>query len=239
MRRAAFCSLRSAVVDPSKLAMRMFSLVHGDSGVQEQQLDGAVPCTVRDTSGDRPITLPHVSPLWIPSSSMLIRSVRVSCLWKDQGWGNHKGRISLALLRGSVSAGEEGLADEEADSDAAAGHLMARWIGRLAMGRMGHRDLGGIYTVEGSSFDLFGVAEHTERAVSALLDGSNAEFRSAILERQRPGDALMAFCIVGGGGGHALHVSEFRIQVAHTEAAAGALRAAHQQQQPGASAPTL
>lgn len=86
--------------------------------------------------------------------------------WKDQGWGNQKGRLDLRLERGAGTASFEVVADHPISST-----LVPHEWGTVA----------------------------TTISADAL-----------VVSKARKGDRLVLRFMVGGGGGHELHVRSFR-----------------------------
>ena len=165
-----------------------------------------------------------MDPLWIPSADLLAVGVKVSCSWKDdQGRGNRKGRMAIALLR-CISQDRQSIGDYIASISA----KKARNPASAAADRQSV--LSSMAIVKGSEVDLFGITEHECRSVSKHLDASHEEFRCKILERQRPGDGLVL--MYGGTGtpfpwGHSLTTSNnLTFVVFHTEEANREFRAA-------------
>ena len=110
--------------------------------------------------------------------------LHVTCEWRDQGWGNRKGQI-VCVLRGK-------------------GRLQGRFKPKQHL-----------------HVDLFGKAPHEETSVERhLLDeGEVAEAEGVLWEmtndddqRVDSTDKLVFMYRVGGGGGHQLHVSNFRAE---------------------------
>ena len=48
---------------------------------------------------DVPHEVADFGPLWVPSGDQLIQGIQVKCNWRDQGWGNQKGKLYIALKR--------------------------------------------------------------------------------------------------------------------------------------------
>mmetsp|Transcript_42185 Transcript_42185/g.98966 ORF Transcript_42185/g.98966 Transcript_42185/m.98966 type:complete len:832 (+) Transcript_42185:82-2577(+) len=93
-----------------------------------------------------------------------LRSVTIATEWKDQDFGNRKGRIQACLSRGSEIVAEE---------------------------------------------DLFGICRDNGasgwKMVTRTLDA-----QCAVVSESKPGDLLLFRYNVGGGGGHELHIRNFK-----------------------------
>lgn len=144
----------------------------------------------------------------------------MSCTWVDQGWGNRKGRLAVALLRCAI----EGIGRGRNNSSDGGGVAESSHGGGTPAARdhdvaERHHVLSSMAVVAGSEVDLFGIAEHEARTVTLHLDESHEGFRSRILDQQRPGDGVVVLYAVGGGGGHSLTIKDFRFVAAHSKEA--------------------
>lgn len=100
-----------------------------------------------------------------PLIKKYIRDIRISFIWKDQGFGNRKGQIWLKLVRN---------------------------------GNM----------VKETKPTLCGVADHFWHDVDIHVTSKNP-----VVKEFKPGDRYCFMRNVGGGGGHELHVRNFKAVV--------------------------
>ena len=90
-----------------------------------------------------------------------VRSITLSMRWRDQGYGNRKGRVWMQLMRS-----DEKLAEK---------------------------------------MDIFGIASHEWEEVRAKIEDHD------LLKLSKKGDSYRFMENTGGGGGHSLHVENFKV----------------------------
>lgn len=110
MQRAAMGPSK-LIPNPGRLAEKAFLALYHD---KIQTLDHASNASYWDND-DNPHEFTALGgALWIPSHDLLIQGIRVKTTWWDQGWGNQKGKLYVALQRRTpvpTRSGTDGVAE--------------------------------------------------------------------------------------------------------------------------------
>ena len=126
-----------------------------------------------DFNGSGPDYGHYFPEVWFdgPEIEGMIKKIDISFKWRDQGYGNRKGKIWLQVIR----AGK---------------------------------------TVLETSNDLCGTAPHMWSHVRIQLTRQDE-----VVRRFKPGDSYRFMRNIGGGGGHSLHIQNFKalVQVVNYE----------------------
>ena len=123
-----------------------------------------------------------------PPFTSSIHSIKITCTWKDQGWGNQKGHIFLHLIRPILPEAQNMGINSEQKS-----------IKKMESTK--HKS----EALVAECTDLFGSAPHELRSAWVPLTWADP-----IISLALPGDYFRFMKNVGGGGGHKLFVEEFK-----------------------------
>eukprot|EP00933_Yihiella_yeosuensis_P055829 TRINITY_DN5475_c1_g1_i1.p1 TRINITY_DN5475_c1_g1~~TRINITY_DN5475_c1_g1_i1.p1 ORF type:complete len:181 (+),score=53.92 TRINITY_DN5475_c1_g1_i1:69-545(+) len=97
-----------------------------------------------------------------------VATLDVTCEWRDQGWGNQKGDIKIALERGGELVCEK---------------------------------------------NAFGICRREEDKESYDQVEHHLDKDNDIVSEAKKGDIYKFLYVVGGGGGHELHIKNFKAQI--------------------------